>query len=70
MSIRYEFTRSDIDGAAYQSWLRRHIAVLEGLQETRVQMVAERKKQLDATVERAAREIVNLKAQQTIGVAQ
>jgi hypothetical protein len=49
-----------------QSKLRRHIANLELLQEKRIAMVAQRKADLDAGVERAQREIDNLKTQQTI----
>jgi len=52
--------------AVNQSALRRHIANLELLQEKRIAMVAERKTELDASVERAQRVIDNLKSQQMI----
>lgn len=69
--IRYESTPPDgTDGAAYQSWLRRHIATLEQLQAQRIELVARQKAEGDAAIERAAREIANLKAQQTIGSVQ
>lgn len=52
-----------------QSELRRRIANLECLQARRIEAVAERKEQLDASIERAQRKIDNLKAQQTIKLA-
>lgn len=67
--IRAEITAADLDGAAYQSWLRRRIAALETLQTARIELVNRQKKELDASVVRAQNEIANLKAQQTIGVA-
>lgn len=64
--IRYESTPpNDID---YQSWLRRHIARLEKLQAQRIELVVEQKRQGDAAIERATRELDNLKSQLTIGV--
>lgn len=68
MSIRPEtFPPAGTDGAVYQSWLRRHIATLERLQVRRIETVAQTKLALDRSIERAALEITNLKAQQTIG---
>lgn len=65
--IRYESTPpDDTDGAAYQSWLRRHIAKLERMQALRIESRDVTLRRLDATIERAEREIDNLKAQQTI----
>lgn len=67
--IRYESFRYDsypTDNTSYQSWLRRRIAKLEAMQCRRIELVAEQKKQLDASVDRAQREIDNLRAQQTI----
>lgn len=70
MSIRAEaYPPPNTDGAAYQSWLRRHIAKLEARQADRIELVAAQKKALDESVEKAAREIDNLRTQQTIGVA-
>lgn len=67
MTIRYEAQRDD-DGARYQSWLRQHIVALQIRQEIRIAKVAEQKRQLDESIDRANREIENLKTQQTIGV--
>lgn len=52
--------------ARNQSHLRRQIAALERLQATRRAMVEEQKRQLDEAVERADRELENLRAQQTM----
>lgn len=49
-----------------QSKLRHHIANLELLQEKRIALVAERKADMDASIERAQLELENLKTQQTI----
>lgn len=49
-----------------QAQLRRRIYTLERLQTQRIELVAEQKKQMDATVERAQRELDNLRAQVTI----
>lgn len=67
--IRYETTAPVIDGAGYQRWLRRTIEKLERQQADRIETVVDVKQKLDATIERGAREIANLKSQQTIGVA-
>lgn len=56
--------------ANYQSWLRRRIATLKEQQSRRIELHAAQKKAMDATEERAAREIANLETQLTIGVAQ
>ena len=55
--------------AAYQSWLRRKIARLILRQQDRRRLVEMQKRDLDAVVEKAQREIENLQAQLTIGVA-
>lgn len=52
-----------------QARLRRKIAARKALQEQRIALVAQQKNDLDAAVERAQREIDNLEAQLTIGVA-
>lgn len=65
--IRAEITAADLDGAAYQSWLRRRIAALETLQSARIELVDRQKKELDASVVRAQNELDNLRAQRTIG---
>lgn len=64
--IRYE-TTSELDGAAHQRWLRHRIEKLERQQADRIESVADVKQRLDESVARAAREIANLKARQTIG---
>lgn len=67
--IRVEITADDLDGAAYQSWLRRRIAALETLQTARIELVDRQKKELDASIVRAQNEIDNLKAQQNIALS-
>ncbi len=62
--IRYE-TNTPMS----QLGLRQRIARLERQQADRIETVADVKKKLDDTIERAQLEIENLKAQQTIGVA-
>ena len=66
--MRYETfpPEAEQDGAAYQSWLRRHIARLEEQQILRIDMHTAHKKAMDDLVEKCAREIADLKAQQTI----
>lgn len=67
--IRYEpVPPAHLDGAGYQRWLRQRIAARELMQTRRIELNAERKKQLDETVERAQREIDGLKQQLTMGV--
>jgi hypothetical protein len=53
-----------------QRALRKRIATLEHQQVLRIERTAERKKMLDETIEKADREIANLKQQLTIGVVQ
>lgn len=66
--IREQITPpSDLDGAAYQSWLRRRIVNLENIQAQRIAVAAEQKRLIDVKVQRAQLEITNLKNQQTIG---
>lgn len=67
--IRAEITAADLDGAAYQSWLRRRIARLETLQVARIELVEQQKRDLHVSIVRAQTEIENLKAQQNIGIA-
>ena len=50
-----------------QARLRRRIASLQRLQAQRIERVAQKKIDLDACVDKAQREIDNLRAQQTIG---
>lgn len=69
MTVRYEAYAPPVDGAAYQRWLRQRIEKLERQQADRIEIVADVKQKLDDTVERAAREIENLKAQQTIALS-
>jgi len=66
--MRYETfpPEAEQDGAAYQSWLRRHIAKLEEQQAARIALHTAQKKAMAEVEERCAREIANLKAQQTI----
>jgi hypothetical protein len=52
-----------------QRRLRRRITTLQAMQDQRVAMVAERKAMMDDVVEKKDRELANLKAQLTIGVA-
>jgi hypothetical protein len=66
MSVRYEVT-SSLDGAQYQSWLRRRIAKLEAIQAQRIESRADVLEKIDQVIERADLELANLKAQQTIG---
>lgn len=56
-----------LDGAAYQSWLRRRIGNLRRLQVQRIAIGERQKKEIDTAIERADREIANLEAQVTIG---
>lgn len=49
-----------------QAHLRRRIAELQRIQNLRIDAVAERKQQMDAVVEKAQRELDNLRAQVTI----
>jgi phage host-nuclease inhibitor protein Gam len=52
-----------------QARLRRHIAALEDLQRRRIKLEEKRRAEVADLIERRAREIENLKAQLTIGVA-
>ena len=54
--------------ATSQSGLRAQIATLERIQRSRIEMVAEQKRQMDEHISKCDREIENLKAQLTMGV--
>lgn len=58
------------NSAEYQALLRRRIAQLETMQCQRLALVAEQKKALDVVVEKADRELENLKAQVTIRITE
>lgn len=61
-----EYANAEND-AAYQSWLRRRIAMLEDMQAERIRLTAQRKIEMDTILEQKQAEIDNLKASQTIG---
>lgn len=60
----------DLSQAVTQLYLRRRITQLEAMQCQRLALVVEQKKALDAVVERADRELENLRAQVTIRITE
>lgn len=64
--------RDDLDAGMprSQARLRAQIRALEGMQQRRIELVAQKKIDMDAVIEKEQRRIDNLKAQLTIGVAQ